>query len=87
MLNLGHGVLVGTPEENVAYMFDLSKVSERTKGGAAGGLQAMRLGGSPLSVASRFSPDHTITHSHPHALAYPQHSPVQKLTYKQPAAV
>lgn len=27
VLNLGHGVLVGTPEENVAYMFDLSKVS------------------------------------------------------------
>eukprot|EP01023_Acetabularia_acetabulum_P005455 TRINITY_DN1222_c0_g1_i1.p1 TRINITY_DN1222_c0_g1~~TRINITY_DN1222_c0_g1_i1.p1 ORF type:complete len:399 (+),score=45.39 TRINITY_DN1222_c0_g1_i1:175-1371(+) len=25
ILNLGHGVLVGTPEENVAYMFDLSK--------------------------------------------------------------
>ncbi|PSC72339.1 uroporphyrinogen decarboxylase [Micractinium conductrix] len=25
VLNLGHGVLVGTPEENVAYMFDLSK--------------------------------------------------------------
>ena len=25
VLNLGHGVLVGTPEENVAYMFELSK--------------------------------------------------------------
>lgn len=25
ILNLGHGVLVGTPEENVAYMFDLAK--------------------------------------------------------------
>lgn len=25
ILNLGHGVLVGTPEEAVAYMFDLSK--------------------------------------------------------------
>lgn len=25
ILNLGHGVLVGTPEENVAHMFDLSK--------------------------------------------------------------
>ncbi|KAG7673461.1 hypothetical protein Ndes2526B_g03089 [Nannochloris sp. 'desiccata'] len=25
ILNLGHGVLVGTPEENVAYMFELSK--------------------------------------------------------------
>ena len=25
VLNLGHGVLVGTPEENVAYMFDLAK--------------------------------------------------------------
>lgn len=25
VLNLGHGVLVGTPEDNVAYMFDLSK--------------------------------------------------------------
>lgn len=25
VLNLGHGVLVGTPEENVAFMFDLSK--------------------------------------------------------------
>lgn len=25
ILNLGHGVLVGTPEENVAFMFDLSK--------------------------------------------------------------
>ena len=25
VLNLGHGVLVGTPEENVKYMFDLSK--------------------------------------------------------------
>jgi uroporphyrinogen decarboxylase len=25
VLNLGHGVLVGTPEENVAHMFDLSK--------------------------------------------------------------
>ena len=25
ILNLGHGVLVGTPEESVAQMFDLSK--------------------------------------------------------------
>lgn len=25
ILNLGHGVLVGTPEENVAHMFELSK--------------------------------------------------------------
>ena len=25
VLNLGHGVLVGTPEENVKYVFDLSK--------------------------------------------------------------
>lgn len=25
ILNLGHGVLVGTPEENVKYVFDLSK--------------------------------------------------------------
>lgn len=25
ILNLGHGVLVGTPEENVKHMFDLSK--------------------------------------------------------------
>ncbi len=25
ILNLGHGVLVGTPEENVAHMFQLSK--------------------------------------------------------------
>jgi uroporphyrinogen decarboxylase len=25
VLNLGHGVLVGTPEDNVAFMFDLSK--------------------------------------------------------------
>ena len=25
ILNLGHGVLVGTPEENVAHVFDLSK--------------------------------------------------------------
>ena len=25
ILNLGHGVLVGTPEESVAYMFDVSK--------------------------------------------------------------
>eukprot|EP00210_Caulerpa_lentillifera_P007746 g7392.t1 len=25
ILNLGHGVIVGTPEENVKYMFDLSK--------------------------------------------------------------
>lgn len=25
ILNLGHGVLVGTPEEAVAHMFDLSK--------------------------------------------------------------
>ncbi|GFH29834.1 uroporphyrinogen decarboxylase [Haematococcus lacustris] len=25
ILNLGHGVLVGTPEESVAHMFDLSK--------------------------------------------------------------
>lgn len=25
VLNLGHGVLVGTPEENVSHMFDLSK--------------------------------------------------------------
>lgn len=25
ILNLGHGVLVGTPEENVAHMFDLAK--------------------------------------------------------------
>lgn len=25
ILNLGHGVLVGTPEESVAFMFDLSK--------------------------------------------------------------
>ena len=25
VLNLGHGVLVGTPEENVAHMFALSK--------------------------------------------------------------
>lgn len=25
VLNLGHGVLVGTPEENVAFMFDLAK--------------------------------------------------------------
>jgi uroporphyrinogen decarboxylase len=25
VLNLGHGVLVGTPEENVKLMFDLSK--------------------------------------------------------------
>lgn len=28
VLNLGHGVLVGTPEENVAYMFDLAKRSK-----------------------------------------------------------
>lgn len=27
ILNLGHGVLVGTPEENVAFMFDLAKKS------------------------------------------------------------
>lgn len=27
ILNLGHGVLVGTPEENVAFMFDLAKRS------------------------------------------------------------
>jgi uroporphyrinogen decarboxylase len=27
ILNLGHGVLVGTPEENVKYVFDLSKES------------------------------------------------------------
>ncbi len=25
ILNLGHGVLVGTPEDNVAHMFELSK--------------------------------------------------------------
>lgn len=25
ILNLGHGVLVGTPEESVAHMFNLSK--------------------------------------------------------------
>lgn len=25
ILNLGHGVLVGTPEDSVAHMFDLSK--------------------------------------------------------------
>lgn len=25
VLNLGHGVLVGTPEDAVAHMFDLSK--------------------------------------------------------------
>lgn len=25
VLNLGHGVLVGTPEENVKHVFDLSK--------------------------------------------------------------
>lgn len=25
ILNLGHGVLVGTPEEGVAHMFELSK--------------------------------------------------------------
>ena len=25
ILNLGHGVLVGTPEESVAHMFHLSK--------------------------------------------------------------
>ena len=25
ILNLGHGVLVGTPEESVAHMFQLSK--------------------------------------------------------------
>lgn len=25
ILNLGYGVTVGTPEENVKYMFDLSK--------------------------------------------------------------
>ena len=25
ILNLGHGVLVGTPEENVAFMFDIAK--------------------------------------------------------------
>lgn len=25
ILNLGHGVLVGTPEENVAHMFEMSK--------------------------------------------------------------
>lgn len=25
ILNLGHGVLVGTPEESVAHMFELSK--------------------------------------------------------------
>ena len=25
ILNLGYGVTVGTPEENVQYMFDLSK--------------------------------------------------------------
>ena len=25
ILNLGHGVLVGTPEESVAHVFDLSK--------------------------------------------------------------
>ena len=25
ILNLGHGVMVGTPEESVAYMFELSK--------------------------------------------------------------
>lgn len=25
ILNLGHGVIVGTPEENVRFMFDLSK--------------------------------------------------------------
>ena len=28
ILNLGHGVLQGTPEENVAYMFNLSKQSQ-----------------------------------------------------------
>lgn len=28
VLNLGHGVLVGTPEENVAFMFDLAKKSK-----------------------------------------------------------
>ena len=27
ILNLGHGVLVGTPEENVAFMFDTAKRS------------------------------------------------------------
>lgn len=27
ILNLGHGVLVGTPEENVAFMFDTAKKS------------------------------------------------------------
>ena len=27
ILNLGHGVLVGTPEENVAFMFDIARQS------------------------------------------------------------
>jgi uroporphyrinogen decarboxylase len=32
VLNLGHGVLVGTPEENVAFMFDLAKRSAYEQG-------------------------------------------------------
>ena len=36
ILNLGYGVTVGTPEENVKYMFDLSKqLTYNTAVGAA----------------------------------------------------
>lgn len=35
VLNLGHGVLVGTPEENVAYMFDLAKQAHYKQPAAA----------------------------------------------------
>jgi uroporphyrinogen decarboxylase len=34
ILNLGHGVLVGTPEAAVAHMFDLSKQLTYQKQGA-----------------------------------------------------
>jgi len=34
ILNLGHGVLVGTPEEAVAHMFHLSKTLKRAPAAA-----------------------------------------------------
>lgn len=35
ILNLGHGVLVGTPEENVAFMFDTARQSTYNQAVAA----------------------------------------------------
>uniref|UniRef100_A0A1D2A777 Uroporphyrinogen decarboxylase n=1 Tax=Auxenochlorella protothecoides TaxID=3075 RepID=A0A1D2A777_AUXPR len=44
VLNLGHGVLVGTPEENVKLMFDLSKRPLAGRGGRGQGLPAAAAG-------------------------------------------